>query len=95
MAVVGGITTVTGALIGGSLYALLLTAQAKFPKAAGIVFLAVGVAAVALGRNPNGIAFFLHQQGRKILPKRRASPPMAEPIPPAMEEVSGVAASAG
>jgi branched-chain amino acid transport system permease protein len=95
MAVVGGITTVTGALIGGSLYALLLTAQAKFPKAAGIVFLAVGVAAVALGRNPNGIAFFLHQQGRKILPKRRASPPMAEPIPPAMEEVSGGAASAG
>lgn len=97
MAVVGGITTVSGALIGGILYAALLTLQSKAASASGIVFLIVGAAAVSLGRNPNGIAFFLQQQARRFLPRRPAPPQTAEPAPHTMEveEVSGVAASAG
>jgi branched-chain amino acid transport system permease protein len=55
-AVVGGITTVTGALIGGSLFALLPYVQSEYPDQAGLVFAAVAIAVVALGRQPNGLA---------------------------------------
>ena len=55
-AVVGGITTVTGALIGGSLFALLPYVQSEYPDQAGLVFAGVAIAVVALGRQPNGVA---------------------------------------
>jgi branched-chain amino acid transport system permease protein len=55
-AFVGGITTVTGALIAGGLFALLSYAQTTFPDLAGVVFVAVGAAAIGLGRQPNGLA---------------------------------------
>jgi branched-chain amino acid transport system permease protein len=55
-AFVGGITSITGALLAGTLFALLSYAQASFEDLAGIVFLGVGAAAVSLGRQPNGIA---------------------------------------
>ncbi|MEY2423927.1 MAG: hypothetical protein QOI95_3994 [Acidimicrobiaceae bacterium] len=58
-AVVGGITTVTGALIGGSLFALLPYVQSEYPDQAGLVFAAVAIAVVALGRQPNGLAGML------------------------------------
>jgi branched-chain amino acid transport system permease protein len=60
-AVVGGITTVTGALIGGSLFALLPYVQSEYPDQAGLVFAAVAVAVVALGRQPNGLAGMLFE----------------------------------
>lgn len=93
LAVVGGITTVSGSLVGGLLYALLLFLQGKFPALNGLVFMIVGAGAVALGRNPNGIAFFLAQQLGKLVPKQTAKPPAAAP-PPIVEEVTGVAAPA-
>jgi branched-chain amino acid transport system permease protein len=55
-AFVGGITTVTGAVIAGSLFALLSYAQGEFPDLAGLVFLAVAAGAIGLGRQPDGIA---------------------------------------
>ena len=55
-AYVGGITSATGALFAGVLYASLTYAQATYPSAAGAVFVVVGAAAVALGREPNGLA---------------------------------------
>ena len=55
-AFVGGITTVTGAVIAGSLFALLSYAQGEFPDLAGLVFLAVSAGAIGLGRQPDGIA---------------------------------------
>ena len=55
-AVVGGITTVTGAFIGGALFALLPFVQSQYPDQAGLVFAAVAIAVVALGRQPNGLA---------------------------------------
>jgi branched-chain amino acid transport system permease protein len=60
-AVVGGITTVTGAFIGGSLFALLPYVQSEYPDQAGLVFAAVAVAVVALGRQPNGVAGMLFE----------------------------------
>lgn len=56
LAVVGGVTSITGALIGGAAIGLLPIVQDRFPGIAGIVFLSIGAAAIALGRNPNGIA---------------------------------------
>ena len=55
-AFVGGITTVSGAVVAGSLFALLAYAQGEFPDLAGLVFLAVAAGAIGLGRQPDGIA---------------------------------------
>lgn len=85
MAVIGGITTVSGALIGGMIYALLPVVQDRFPSVAGLVFLIVGAAAVSLGRNPNGIAFFLAERIRLIVPQ----------LFPRPQEVQRVAAPTG
>jgi branched-chain amino acid transport system permease protein len=63
-AVVGGITTVTGALIGGGLFALLPFIQSEYPDQSGLVFAGVAIAVVALGRQPNGIAGMLYEAVR-------------------------------
>lgn len=57
LAVIGGITSASGALLGGMIYALLPMLQDRFAALAGLVFLLIGLAAVVLGRNPNGLAF--------------------------------------
>lgn len=58
-AYVGGITSVLGALFAGGLFALLSYAQTSVSALGGLVFLVVGAAAVALGRQPNGVAGML------------------------------------
>jgi branched-chain amino acid transport system permease protein len=55
-AYVGGITTVTGALVGGLLFAALPFVQSEYPEYAGLVFAVIAVGAVALGKQPNGLA---------------------------------------
>jgi branched-chain amino acid transport system permease protein len=64
MAVIGGITTVSGALVGG----LMLGALFAFTQESiqGLVFLVTGAAAISLGRNPHGVAFFLYEQLTKL-----------------------------
>jgi branched-chain amino acid transport system permease protein len=69
LAVVGGVTTVTGALIGGFLYAFLIEVQVDQPSIAGLTFALVGVAAVALGRHPNGLAGILLARLRRVRPE--------------------------
>jgi branched-chain amino acid transport system permease protein len=59
-AFVGGITTITGAVIAGTLFALLLYTEQHFSSLGGIVFIAVGAAAIGLGRQPNGLAGLLY-----------------------------------
>ncbi|HYZ91776.1 MAG TPA: ABC transporter permease, partial [Actinomycetota bacterium] len=89
MAVIGGITTVSGALVGGLLLGLLQTQEAT-GALAGLVFLFTGAAAVSLGRNPHGVAFFISSRLealRSRLPQRR--PPETEPA----EEVRRLAAA--
>jgi hypothetical protein len=58
---VGGVTTVTGALIGGALFALLPFIQSEYPDQGGLVFAGVAIAVVALGKQPNGLAGMLYE----------------------------------
>lgn len=97
MAVLGGITTVSGALIGGLLLALLPVLQGEGPAVGGLVFLATGAAAVSLGRNPNGIAYFIAQFLAPLAFWKRRSRPRSGSVPASEshEEVTpvGVATS--
>jgi branched-chain amino acid transport system permease protein len=83
-AYVGGITTVTGALIGGSLFAALPLVQSERPDLAGLVFAVVAVGAVALGKQPNGIAglIFNYQSHQKAHRRpTRVETPVTSPTP--------------
>ena len=93
-AVIGGINSVTGALLGGMSLALLPVLQGYFPQLTGLVPLLVGVSAMTLGRNPNGIAFFLFEVfGRFAFWRRPGFLRRKRPQVPA-REVTGVAAAA-
>jgi hypothetical protein len=64
--VVGGVTSVTGAGIGGLLLMLLPVLQSSFPAFAGAAFAGVGLVAAGLGRDPNGLASWLFRAGRVV-----------------------------
>ncbi|MQA87638.1 MAG: inner-membrane translocator [Streptosporangiales bacterium] len=64
LAVVGGVTSVTGALLGGLVLMLLPILQSEVPALGGLVFLLVGIGAVSLGRDPGGAASHLFRAGR-------------------------------
>jgi branched-chain amino acid transport system permease protein len=76
-AFVGGITTITGALFGGVLFAALPLVQSEAPDFAGLVFAAIAVTAVALGKQPNGMAGLLFA----ALKRAPAPSPAPEPAP--------------
>lgn len=61
-AVVGGVTTISGALIGGLLFAALAALQTEQPALGGLVFACIGGAAIALGKQPNGLAGMLFER---------------------------------
>lgn len=63
LAVVFGITSVTGACLGGVGLMLLPELQANNPELAGLFFVVLGFGAVALGRDPNGLANQLFKLG--------------------------------
>lgn len=75
LAVVAGVSSVTGAAIGGMLLMLAPVVASEFPMLGGLVFLVVGVAAVGLGRDPNGLANRLFALGR-WRPRQPAPVPM-------------------
>ena len=64
LAVVAGVTSVSGALLGGMTLMLLPVVASEFPALGGLVFLCIGVASVGLGRDPNGVASRLFTLGR-------------------------------
>jgi branched-chain amino acid transport system permease protein len=66
MAVVWGVTSVTGAALGGVFLMYLPVAQSDSPSIAGLLFLLLGVGAVILARDPNGLANKLFQVPGKI-----------------------------
>ncbi|SMC89262.1 ABC transporter permease [Lentzea albidocapillata] len=55
-AVIAGVTSVSGALLGGVLLMLLPVLQSGFPAFAGVAVVLLGVAAAGLAREPNGLA---------------------------------------
>ena len=64
LAVVFGVTSVTGALLGGTALMLLPVWQSSSPELAGLLFAVLGFGAVLLGRDPNGLANHLFRVGR-------------------------------
>jgi len=101
LAVIGGITSVGGALIGGLSFAILPIIQEKIPGVQGLVPLLIGLAAVSIARNPNGVAYQITEGIGKILPGGRTRPPRPEGASPQTdtrahdEEVARVAAATG
>jgi branched-chain amino acid transport system permease protein len=67
-AVVGGVTTVSGAWIGGVLFALLPYVQSHEPGLAGLVFAGIAAAAISLGRHPDGLAGMIAARRRPRVP---------------------------
>jgi len=100
LAVVFGVTSVTGATLGGVGLMLLPVLQSSRPEYAGLMFAVIGFGAVALGRDPNGLSNLLFILGRRVqglveprLPRLR--PPWRRPPPsdrdagPALEDEGG------
>ena len=96
VAVVWGVTSVSGATLGGIFLMLLPVFQSKNPGLAGLAFAVVGFGAVALGRDPNGLANRLFTLGRLarglVLPRL---PRPAGQRSPQHEEVTTHVATAG
>jgi branched-chain amino acid transport system permease protein len=85
-AFVGGITTVTGALLGGVLFAALPLVQSDYPEYAGLVFAAIALTALALGKQPNGMAGLVYSWVGRGTSRRgpRAAPAIeGAEVPPA------------
>ena len=81
-AAVGGVTTVSGAFLGGALFALLPYVQSREPTLAGLVFAGIAAVAISLGRHPDGLAGILAARlaaGRAWL--ARAPAPAVAPDP--------------
>jgi branched-chain amino acid transport system permease protein len=87
LAVVAGVTSVSGAFLGGTLLMLLPVLQSTFPSLSGLVFLVIGFGAIMLGRDPNGLAnlFF---NGMRALATRL-------PLPERWQGGAGTTADAG
>ena len=79
LAVVFGVTSVTGAALGGLGLMLLPVMQSDHPSIAGLIFAIIGFGAVALGRDPNGLANHLFRIGRWV--RVRAIEQLRESLP--------------
>jgi branched-chain amino acid transport system permease protein len=66
LAVVFGVTSVTGAALGGTGLMLMPVLQSDHPGLAGLIFAVIGFGAVALGRDPNGLANRIFALGRWV-----------------------------
>jgi branched-chain amino acid transport system permease protein len=86
LAVVGGITSITGALLGGLFLGSLTVLADLVPGMQGVVLLAVGFAAITLGDNPNGLASWIFRLGDLV--RGRTGPSAGAPAA-AAEEPSG------
>jgi branched-chain amino acid transport system permease protein len=79
VAVVWGVTSATGALLGGLFLMLLPVLQSENPSVAGLAFAIVGFGAVALGRDPNGLSNRLFGLGRFL--RDRVKPMIESKVP--------------
>jgi branched-chain amino acid transport system permease protein len=78
LAVVGGVTSISGVALGGMLWMLLPVLQSKSQSLGGLVFMLIGAGALLLGRNPNGLASYAFLAGRwfeSLLRRGRPGPP--------------------
>jgi branched-chain amino acid transport system permease protein len=101
-ATVFGVTSITGAVLGGTAMMALPQLQSSYPSIGGLLFVVIAVGAIALAKDPNGLANQLFKLGRllerrvglsiranlPILPDR----PGGEPEETTHETADGVAA---
>jgi branched-chain amino acid transport system permease protein len=78
LAVVCGVTSVTGAALGGVFLMMLPVLQSSYPGVAGLAFAVIGFGAVALGRDPNGLANLAFGIGRRL---SGVAGPLADRLP--------------
>jgi branched-chain amino acid transport system permease protein len=78
-AVVLGVTSVTGAVLGGVALTALPELQANYPSVGGLFYVAIAIFAILLAKDPNGISGYLFRLGRwaqaRIAPSIRANLP--------------------
>ena len=79
LAVVFGVTSVTGAALGGIGLMMLPVLQADYPQIAGLFFVVIAVGAILLARDPNGLANQLFRLGHLL--DRRFGNRIRERIP--------------
>jgi branched-chain amino acid transport system permease protein len=78
LVVIGGVTAVTGALLGGLMLSVLFQIiQESIPSLRDLVFLGTGLAGVILGRNPDGLSIEAGQRLGRVWTRWRAD--VAEP----------------
>jgi branched-chain amino acid transport system permease protein len=94
LARVGGINTATGALLGAFVFALYPVLQQHFPSLGNLQYLLTGLAAISVGRDPNGIGGRIATVAERLRPSRS---PLSEALPEAtgpaavfLEEESGL-----
>ncbi len=88
LARIGGITTVTGALVSGMFFVIFPVVTQHNPWLGGdIQFLLTGLGALALGRDPYGMGGRIYRAGQRLRRSDRARPPA-----PSREEDALVAA---
>ena len=86
---VGGIKTVTGALVAGTVTAVLPVLQQQVPSLGGLAYLVTGIAALSVGSAPGGLGGALSDLGHRLARRRRVVTPAA-PARPVSRELAGV-----
>lgn len=84
---VGGINTVTGALFGGIVLASFPMLQEQVPANWPLSYLLTGIAAVSIGRDPNGIGGRVAELAHRLRANRTGPPADRMPAPQLEEEV--------
>lgn len=93
---IGGVNTITGALLGGYFVASSPGLQDRFPAIPQVAFLLTGITAIIIGRDPNGIGGRICDLGDKVraqlgsgTPPPATTPTAApRPVPAAAKEKS-------
>ena len=79
---IGGVNTVTGALFGALTVAMFPLLQERVPSLPALAYLLTGLAAISVGRDPNGFGGQVSNVGERLrvaYGRRRGRPPGAQP----------------
>jgi branched-chain amino acid transport system permease protein len=74
LAVLGGIATASGALVGGLFFALITIISQEYESFDWLVLVAPGLVGITLGRNPDGVVPDLADRSRRLLARLRSGP---------------------
>ena len=89
----GGINTATGALLGAFVFALFPVLHDHFPSIGDLQYLLTGLAAISVGRDPNGIGGRIATIAERLRPSESPMADMPRATGPAavfLEEESGL-----